>query len=414
MLEKHIRGDDSVSAITKATLLVVSSMSVMTGATLTPVLPSIKAAFGPEQDIDFLVKLILTLPALMIAVGAPFAGWIIDRWGRRRLLMFSVFLYGIAGGSGLLVDSLYGILAGRFFIGLAVAGTMTCATTLAGDYFNGHQRSAFVGYQGAFMSFGGIFYLLAGGFLAEYTWRAPFGVYLAAFVILLLVFFSIPEPVAGAGVEHTSEEENNHNLISAIFIVIFSLAFISMALFYMMPVQAPFLMESIIGDHKTLFGLAIAVSSLTAALSGSQYHLIKDRMSFLLVFSVVFIVMGFGYFLLGVALNYTHIIIPMVFIGLGQGLVVPNLSLWTLSETPERFRGRTVGRLNTVIFLGQFSSPILILPLTQSYGIAGAFSGASLFMLFLAVLFVFHDVRKRNSESRNLPVPEEADRDIFR
>ena len=83
------------------TLLLLSSMTVMAGATISPTLPSIGKVFADTPRSDLLVRLVLTLPALFTAIGAPIAGGIIDRFGRRPLLFGVIVLYALAGGSGL-------------------------------------------------------------------------------------------------------------------------------------------------------------------------------------------------------------------------------------------------------------------------------------------------------------------------
>ena len=64
----------------------------------------------------------LTIPALFIAIGGLFAGQLVDRIGRKPLLIVSTLLYGIAGVSGFVLNSLGTILVGRAVLGLSVAG----------------------------------------------------------------------------------------------------------------------------------------------------------------------------------------------------------------------------------------------------------------------------------------------------
>ena len=82
------------------TLLVVSTMTVMAGATISPALPTIRQAFADVPDADVWVRLVLTLPALFTALGAPLAGWLTDRVGRRPVLLTSMVLYGLGGAGG--------------------------------------------------------------------------------------------------------------------------------------------------------------------------------------------------------------------------------------------------------------------------------------------------------------------------
>jgi MFS family permease len=186
---------------TKLTLLLASSLTVMSGATVSPSLPAMKQQFESAiSDPDLrttLVKLVITLPALFIVIGSPIAGLIVDRFGRKPLLLITAILYGFAGSSGLYLESLPTILVGRAVLGLAVAGVMVSATTLIADYYSGSARAAFMGLQAGFMGLGGVVFLTIGGALAQQNWHYPFGIYLFAWLIVPLIVLFILEPTRG-------------------------------------------------------------------------------------------------------------------------------------------------------------------------------------------------------------------------
>ena len=53
------------------------------------------------------------------------------------MLVGSIVLFVLGGASGLLLDNLYAVLAGRVLLGVGLAGVMTSATTLIADYYTG-------------------------------------------------------------------------------------------------------------------------------------------------------------------------------------------------------------------------------------------------------------------------------------
>ena len=168
----------------KATLLAASALTVMSGATIAPSLPALYEHFAGTPHADLLTRLVLTAPALSIVIVAPLAGIVIDRFGRRSLLLGATVGYAIAGSAGLVLDTLYAILISRVLLGVAVACIMTCVMTLVGDYFAGEARARYMGLQASFMSFGGVVFILLGGALASVHWRGPFVVYVLALVLL--------------------------------------------------------------------------------------------------------------------------------------------------------------------------------------------------------------------------------------
>jgi MFS family permease len=121
-------------------LLLGSCLPVLGAVLLAPVLPRMQAHFADVDNSAVLVPIVLTLPALVIALLAPFAGLIADRLGRKPLLLASMLLYVLCGVLPLWLDSLHTIVLSRAGIGLAEAGIMTCCTTLMGDYYSGARR----------------------------------------------------------------------------------------------------------------------------------------------------------------------------------------------------------------------------------------------------------------------------------
>ena len=133
--------------------------------------------------------------ALVVAISAPFAGILLDRWGRKPVLVAALILFGLAGTSGYFMDSIYGILVGRAFLGLAVAGVLSGFTTLLTDYFSGVKLNKFMGYQAASIGIAGVIFPLIGGFLTELGWQFPFLTHLLAFLFIPGILFAIDEPV---------------------------------------------------------------------------------------------------------------------------------------------------------------------------------------------------------------------------
>ena len=155
-----MNNEQAVSRRSKTlTLLFVTSLTVIAGATVAPALPGIRNYFAATPHVDLLTRLLLTMPALTIAISAPGIGWMLDRFGRRRILVGAIILYVIAGTSGIYLSSLKWILVGRAILGISVAGTNAAAITLIGDYFEGPERNRILGYQGAFAAFGGFVFL---------------------------------------------------------------------------------------------------------------------------------------------------------------------------------------------------------------------------------------------------------------
>ncbi|MCH8928017.1 MAG: MFS transporter, partial [Candidatus Marinimicrobia bacterium] len=174
-----------------------SMLFVLTGVGISPAMPGMSDYFNHLPNSEFLVKLTLTMPALVIAVAAPFAGILLDRWGRKPVILFSLILYGFAGSSGFWMETLSGILLGRALLGLATAGLMSGIITLIGDLYEGEQLNRFMGYQSAALGIGGLTFLTLAGVLADIGWRYPFLIHLHAFLVIPGVILAVKEPNIG-------------------------------------------------------------------------------------------------------------------------------------------------------------------------------------------------------------------------
>ncbi|MBB2948742.1 MFS family permease, partial [Actinoplanes lutulentus] len=70
-----------------ALLLAGSCLSVLGAVLIAPVLPQMTDHFAGVPGSGALVPIVLTVPALIIGLTAPFAGFIADRIDRKRVLI---------------------------------------------------------------------------------------------------------------------------------------------------------------------------------------------------------------------------------------------------------------------------------------------------------------------------------------
>ena len=369
----------------RVTLLLVASLTVMSTATVAPSMPHMAEVFSGTPNAEFLTKLILTTPALAIAFCAPLAGAVVDRFGRLRFLKLTLVLYGLAGASGYVLDDLHHILAGRALLGVAVAGTMTTMSTLTGDYFSGEARSRFAGIQSLFMSLGAVVFIGLGGLLADLDWRAPFLLYLSAWLILVPVTVFLVEPVRGVRSGAATEAGGERVPVMTIGLL-YVVVLLAMVAYYMTPVQLPFMIRQLGVESSALAGLAIIASSLAAAFASFSYARLRRHNGFLSIYVIGFSLMAAGYLVIASAWTYWAVLLGALISGLGVGFVFPNGSLWIISLAPPRYRGRLAGGLTASIFMGQFLSPVLAQPGISVFGLAGGFAVMAGALLLLSVL----------------------------
>jgi MFS family permease len=367
----------------KATLLLVSSLTIMSMITISASLPDMTNTFSELPSGPALVKLSLSFPALFIAISAMVAGLVIDRFGRLKLLGIALILYAIGGSSGYWLDNLYLILAGRALLGICVGITMTIVTTLVADYYQGKSRQKFAGLQIAVMSIGGIIFITLGGFLADINWRVPFLLYFFSILVLPATYLYLKEPKESIRAQQSGTVIKSPPIIWVVFFNIM----LMWIMFFIIPVQIPFYLKTIGVEKNALIGIAIASTTLFSAISSFSFSKIKDKLSFKQIFGIGYLLMALGFGSIAIGTTYAMVMVGMLLSGLGMGLMIPNANVWVMQLAPPEIRGKEIGRLTTFWFMGQFISPIVLLPFLESFSHSHLFYMLAGILMILSLLF---------------------------
>lgn len=375
----------------RVTLLGASSLTVMSGAAIAPALPAMRSAFATVTEVDLLVRLVLTLPAFFIALLGVFLGDLVDRLDRRRMLFVGAVLFTAAGSSGLWLDHLVPILVARAVLGVSVAIVMTASTALIADYLEGQARLRLLGLQAAFMAFGGVVFLLAGGLLADRSWRAPFGVYLLALPIALGAWL-LPEP---ARTSAPSRATGSFPWLPMLGLG--AAAFASMLFFYVLPTQLPFDLHDRLGLGGLEAGLAIGMCNLGAGLVSLRFDTFARRFSPMAILGGGFGVVAIGLFGLYLAPSFPAVLGATAVAGLGMGVFMPNLNQWAVRLVAPERRGTAASVLVAGLFAGQFASPLVSQPIAELSGVRAVFAAlaAVAFLLGAGLLAVARRARRQ-------------------
>jgi MFS family permease len=368
---------------------------VMAGAALSPALPGMAEHFQDLPNGEFLVRLSLTLPALFIAITAPFVGGILDRTGRKPILIASLVLFGIAGGAGYLIPTLSGILISRAFVGIAVAGLVTGFTTLIADNFEGAELNKYMGFQGAAMGIGGVLFLLLSGYLADISWRLPFLMYPLAFAFLPGLLWAVDEPklVRAASEQNSLEKTESFPLKS--LLPIYLLTALTIIIFFIFSIQLPFLLTADFGVSNSLVGLALALQTLSSIFAALLYRRLRERFSFAGILVLMFIALGINHAFTLFGGSYLAVVTGLLIGGIGLGLTPPNFNVWINSLVTDSQRGRALSGFTSALFLGQFLTPIAVQLIDQRYGGRAVFSFGMWLSLVLVLLLMWWSRRKR-------------------
>ena len=176
----------------KASILSISLLTVMASAAISPALAKIHQAFRGTDPT--LIKLVLTLPSLLIIPFSLLCGWLVKRVQKKYILLVGLVIYFFGGIGGALAQNITQLLIIRAIFGMGVGLVIPLSTSLIADFYEGTERTKMMGYSGSVSHFGGVIFLLVSGWLACISWRYAFAVYGLSLLIFLMILFWLPEP----------------------------------------------------------------------------------------------------------------------------------------------------------------------------------------------------------------------------
>ncbi|MEU0270048.1 MFS transporter [Nocardioides sp. NPDC006303] len=350
-------------------LMFMSCLPILGAVLLAPVLPRMQDHFGDSGAATALVPLSLTVPALMIALLAPFAGRIVDRFGRKRLLLTGLAVYAVFGTAPLWLDGLGAIVLSRAGVGVAEAAIMTCCTTLISDYFSGTERDRWLGMQTVFASLSATVFFALGGALGAQDWRNPFWLYASSLVFLVLAAALIWPPASESA--STEEHAQLPPLPTRALALPCAVTVVGGIVFYTPIVELPYVLDAAGITAVPAIGAFAALASLATAGGAYAFGRISGRGTATLL-PIAFGLAGVGLVVLGATSVVPVIVLGAVIASAGTGLMLPTLLVWAVSGLTFEQRGRGTGVWTAALFLGEFVCPLLIVAFTGALGGLGA------------------------------------------
>ncbi|MEZ0244983.1 MAG: MFS transporter, partial [Sphingomonas sp.] len=312
---------------------------------------------------DYLVPMVLTVPALCVALLSPLAGLLGDRLGRRRLLIASLLIYALVGVAPVFLTDITAILISRIGVGITEALIMVLTTTLIGDYYKGESRSRWLALQTATASLSALLFFNLGGWLGTFGWQAPFWVYGSALAMLAAVLLFTWEPERQIDTVATASAPFPWGRM----LPILGITIFASVLFYTVQIHASVGLATLGVTNPAEIGFLTSIPSLgvpAGTLIYQKLFAVPVRRLLLAEFSILavgFVVMGFATtptaFLIGCGINQV-----------GAGLILPTLLVWAMNQLAFEVRGRGTGMWQGAFAFGQFLSPLAVTSIANQTG----------------------------------------------
>jgi predicted MFS family arabinose efflux permease len=375
---RRLLGDRSLWLCFAVTMVAVGNVSGVA-----PAFPQMVDVFGISRaEVGWLVTA-YSLPGI---VSAPFIGVLADRWGRKRVLVPTVLVFGVAGAACALARDFSVLLGLRAVQGLMAAPLVGLSITIIGDLYDGSDRNAAIGYNATALSVGTTLYPAVGGALATLAWYWPFALPLLALPVGLAVAVGLPAARPASTSTWTDYQSTARRALSdrrilgllglnaGFFVLLFGVLF----------TYLPELMDVRFGTPSAVGGLVLATLSVASGLAATQLGRLSDAVPLARLVQGSFAVLGVALLLMPWAPSAVVVAACAFLFGLAQGINQPALQSRLSALSPDASRGIVLTLNGTVLRVGQAAGPLLAGLLLTWSGLTAVFVAGAAGALLLA------------------------------
>ena len=337
----------------------MSLLTVMAAAAIAPAMGIIRQHFASAPDM--LVQLIISLPALFIILTNLLFLPISRVLRTRAIAIIGLVLYVAAGTGCFFVDNIHLLLLMRALLGVSVGLIMPLSTGLLSYFYPPEEQARLMGLSAAMNQMGGVVGTLLAGMLASIAWNYAFLVYLFGLIALVMIVCWLPNEKLGSSNKRGKVFEPRQLLKfhpSVIGMLLLTMVF------FVFPTNFAIITSRQLQLDTTAITLIMVALDLLAFFVGLVFgHLMHRFRTSIKFFPPIVLIIGYTFY--AEASNVAMLLIGSAFIGVGNGIGVPYLLTIASIKGGKNSATTVMPLLSASLYLGQFISPILILPLAE-------------------------------------------------
>lgn len=334
------------------------------------------------------VQLGLSMYLLATAVISLFSGPLSDKYGRKPILIWSLFLFLIGSLICLLAENASYFLIGRIIQAASATG-MVLSRAIVRDVYPREKSASMIGYVVMGMAVAPMIGPAIGGYIDSVAgWRWSFGVLTAfGFIALLAALVLLPETNSNIG-QSSGRQISVYTSLAKMpifWLYVGSASFVTAVFFSFLgggPAVSSLFFEQTPFEYGLYFSLCAVGYALGNGLAGrySEAVGLEKMMSIGAIFSFIGPVISLALFYLSANPAPWMLFVPLSLIGLGNGITLPNVTAATISVRPEA-AGAASGLLGSLqigggglasivggIVVGETGSPYGLCALLVAFG----------------------------------------------
>lgn len=376
-----------------ATILSMSLLTVMAAAAIAPAMGIIQQHFNSAPDI--LIQLIISLPALFIILTNLCFLSISRVLRTRAIAIIGLAIYVVAGTGCFFIDNIYALLVMRALLGVSVGLIMPLSTGLLSYFYPPEEQARLMGLSAAMNQMGGVVGTLLAGILASIQWNYSFLVYLFGLIALLMIIRWLPNERLGSSNKRGKAFEPRQLL--KFHPSVLGMLLLTMVFFVFPTNFAIITSRQLQLDTATITLIMVALDLLAFFVGLVFGKLMTAFRTSIKFFPPIALIVGYLFY--AEASNITMLLIGSAFIGLGNGIGVPYLLTIASIKGGKNSATTVMPLLSASLYLGQFISPVIILPLSEALFGVNEITGPYKVAVLISVLFLIQVWATRHFQS---------------
>jgi len=340
-----------------------------------PVLPLFTKALGASDSIIGLVAASSTIIGIIVSLPA---GVLSDFYGRRRVLLFSAFVFASAPFLYFLVHAPWQLAIVRMYHGIATAIFGPVAMAVVADLFK-ERRAENMGWYSSSTLVGRSLAPLAGGVIIQYfSFKYVYlGCGVAGITAFILAFMIPLEHEPGSSSSRFSEKlkemgkglkeigKSKGIMVTSIVEAVQYLSFGALETF--LPLYCTIIAKINPAEIGTLFMIQLLGTALTKPVMGR----LSDKHGRKLMISLGLIIGAFALAIIPFFKSFWALIPPAIMFGISLATVTASTSAYVSDLAKAGSYGSALGVMSTIMDIGHSSGPIVSSQLlTHGSGIA--------------------------------------------
>lgn len=341
------------------------------------------------------------------AIGGVVMGVFSDRFGKRRVLQWTILTYSIGTFLSGMSPNFAFLILFSIVTGLGVGGEWATGQTYVGEAFPPRVRARYAAFMQTGAPFGIVLATLVGGFLEpSLGWRGCFFISILPALLVIVIRRRLPESdvweerrklIAAEGFKAGTVEEETRNKFFLLFSVEYRKLFIQSLVLAIFDMSAYWFTYSWLPGYlheQRHFPIAksavwMLVTQVGGLLGYISFGFVADKIGRRPAYSIYSFVMAIALIMITLMWNAvvsspSTILSFMFLVGFGTGMFSGYGPLFS-ELYPTAIRNTAMGSAFNLARGVQFFTPVIIAVIATKYGLSGGISLAAIFALLTGI-----------------------------